>query len=104
MAKLKVFVVHDSKVAAYMQPFFCRTVGEALRTWEATCNDGRSMMSSHPADFTLFEVAEYDEATGCFVPHQVHVNLGKALEQKKLSEEPTPMFPGGAPSNRSRMV
>lgn len=83
MAKMKVFVVHDSKVSAYMQPFFARTIGEAMRMWETTCNDGRSMMSTHPSDFSLFEVAEYDEYTGRFEQHEVLKSLGTALEVVK---------------------
>lgn len=90
MAKLKVFVVYDSKVGAYMQPFFCRSVGEALRSWESVCNDGKSMMSTHPADFALFEVAEYDEATGRFGQHEALRALGTALEVKKQPEAVLP--------------
>jgi hypothetical protein len=86
MAKLKVFAVHDSKVEAYLQPFFCRTTGEALRMWEQTCNDGKSMMATHPTDFSLFEVAEYDEATGRFTQHEVLRPLGTAVECKRISE------------------
>ncbi|AZL82966.1 nonstructural protein [Apis mellifera associated microvirus 18] len=90
MAKLKVFTVYDSKVEAYAQPFFCRTIGEALRSWEGACNDGQSMMSKHPGDFTLFEVAEFDEKTGTFHPRETKNNLGLAIEQKR-SAAPAPL-------------
>lgn len=91
MAKLKVFVVYDSKVEAYMQPFFCRTIGEAMRNWEAVCNDGKSMMSTHPADFTLFEIAEYDEDKGRFNQFDALKSLGSAIEAKKQPSESIPM-------------
>lgn len=94
MAKLKVFVVYDAKVEAYLQPFFARSVGEALRMWEATCNDGKSMMSTHPTDFALFESAEFDEASGRFTQHNALVPLGTALESKRAPEAPVPMFSG----------
>lgn len=90
MAKLRVFVIFDSKVEAYMQPFFCRTVGEALRTWESVCNDGKSLMSSHPSDFTLFETAEFDEATGHFNQFHALKSYGAAIECKK---QPDAMLP-----------
>lgn len=83
MPKLKVFTVYDSKVEAYMTPFFAPTVGAALRSWETAVNDGQSMMSKHPGDYSLFEVAEFDEKTGSFTPHKAHVNLGLAVEFKK---------------------
>lgn len=91
MAKLRVYCVYDSKVEAYMQPFFCKTAGEALRSWESVCNDGKSMMSTHPADFTLFETAEFDEATGRFSQHSALRSLGTALEAKRESPA-TPLF------------
>lgn len=92
MSKLKVYVVHDSKVQAYNQPIFCRTAGEALRMWAEVSNDGKSMMSRYPADYTLFEVAEYDDSSGRFKQHDAHINLGTALDAKIPASEPTPMF------------
>lgn len=93
MARLKVYVVHDSKVGAYMQPFFCRSAGEALRSWEGVVNDGKSLMSHHPSDFALFEVAEYDESTGRFDQYEGLKSLGTALEFKKRPEDNLSMFP-----------
>lgn len=83
MAKLKMFSVYDSKVEAYTPPFYCRTIGEAMRNWETTCNDGKSMMSNHPADYTLFEVGEYDESTAKVSPLGALKNLGCAIEAKR---------------------
>lgn len=80
---LKVFSVYDCKVQAYMPPFYCRTTGEALRTWESSCNDGQSMMYKHPGDYTLFEIGSFDELSGNLVPLKAHVNLGKAIEVRK---------------------
>lgn len=88
MARLKVFAIHDSKVGAYMQPWLARTVGEALRSWEQLCNDGKSMMSEHPSDFSLFEIAEYDENTGRYSQHEVLKALGTALEVKHEKDGP----------------
>lgn len=85
MSILRVFVVHDVKVGAYLQPFFCRTVGEAMRSWEAICNDGKSMMSVHATDFTLFETGEYNEQSGRFTQHDVLRPISTALEAKKDS-------------------
>lgn len=100
MAKLKVYCVYDSKVEAYMQPFFCRAVGEALRNWESLANDGKSMISSHPADFTLFETAEYDEETGSFSQYTALKSLGTALEAKRLPEDKLPMNLGSVKAVR----
>lgn len=82
MSKLKVFCVYDSKVEAYMKPFFARTVGEALRSWEEICNDGQSAMAKHPHDFTLFECASWDEQTGKFEQLASLRSLSSAWEAK----------------------
>lgn len=94
--KLKVFTVYDSKIGAYMTPFFARAVGEAMRNWESACNDPESMMCKHPADYTLFETAEFDDSTGVITPLQTLHSLGLATTAKRPpspdSQEPLP-FP-----------
>lgn len=83
MPKLKVFVVRDSKAEAYLNPFFTRTVGEALRMWDTTVNNGESQMGKYPEDFDLYESAEYDEDTGKFTQLEALRHLGKAVEVKR---------------------
>jgi len=84
--KTRVFVIYDSKVQAYLQPFFARTAGEALRMWESTVNDPKTQISKYPADFTLYETAEFNELTGAFSQHLNMLNLGTALEVKTRHE------------------
>jgi len=88
MAKLRVFVVFDSKVGAYMQPFFARASGEALRSWDVLVNDGQSAMSKFPADFTLLETGTFDDETGRFEQHEVLRSVATALETKRSAEAP----------------
>lgn len=85
--KSKLFVVHDNKVGAYLPPMIFRTAGECLRAFVATCDDPSTMFSKWPADYTLFEVAEFDDETGCVEPYDCHVNLGKALDLKTPPRE-----------------
>lgn len=102
--KLKAFVIYDSKVEAYNSPFFQRSTGEAMRSFEAACSDAGSNISKWPADYTLFEIGEYDDQSGVFEMYEAKRNLGTALEFKKASE-PLPMFSGGkvasAPSGQA---
>lgn len=88
MAVLKVYVVYDSKVGAYDKPFFMRSNGECLRGWETVCNDGKSMMSLYPTDYTLFESGEYDESTGRVNQYDALRPLSTALEAKKSESMP----------------
>lgn len=83
MARLKMLSVYDSKIAGYMTPFFSVHAGQALRGWEEVCNDGQSPMSKFPADFTLFELGEFDDSCGELVMHKEAVNLGTAASFKR---------------------
>lgn len=81
--KLQIFTVYDSKVEAYMQPFFARSIGEALRNWETACNDGESMMAKHPSDYSLFQIGEFDDTNGSINILEAKKALGTAVEAKR---------------------
>ena len=84
MAKLKVFAVRDSKAEAYMNPFFMRSRGEALRAFVSGVNDPQTQLCKFPADFTLFEIGEFDEESGDLVMLPTgKVSLGLALSSSK---------------------
>ncbi len=78
---LRAFSVYDSKVEAYMRPFFMQTEAEALRAFRETVNDGQSSFFKHPEDYTLFKVGTFDESTGLISGFEL-VSLGLALHQK----------------------
>lgn len=79
----KLYTVYDSKVEAYMKPFFLRNKGEALRSWIEICNDPQSQMFKYPSDFTLFEIGEFDENTGKVTPHKTPTSVAMAIDVKK---------------------
>lgn len=82
----KVFTVYDSKVEAYMSPFMMQSKGQAIRSFGDECNNSDSMFCKHPEDFTLFEIAEYDDQLGVYNMHDVKIPLGTALENKRKVE------------------
>lgn len=79
---LKLLAVFDSAVSIYEQPFFMRSRGEAVRSWIDVTNDQKTKFWAHPADYTLFEIGEYDDQTGTVHMHEAKVNLGSALEMR----------------------
>lgn len=85
--KFKIYSVYDAAVGAYMQPFFMRSKGEALRGWMDAVNDPKTQFHAHPKDFTLFEIAEYDEDDGSIIPYSAKVALGNALELKTRPQQ-----------------
>lgn len=80
---LEIFSVYDSKVEAYLQPFFLRAKGEAVRAFEETVNDPATKFNKYPADYTLFRVGQYDDRTGTVTKLDVYENLGNAVTFKK---------------------
>lgn len=78
--RLKVVAIYDSKAEAFLRPQMVRTRGEAIRILSDTVNKEDSLLHKHPGDFTLFEVAEFDERTGRYHPLDAFVNLGCAIE------------------------
>jgi len=80
MSVIKIYAVYDSAVGAHMHPMFFQSRGQAVRAWLDACVDPNTQFSKHPADFTLFEIASYDEETGQFENLPAKINLGTALE------------------------
>lgn len=87
----KFFTIFDSKVNCYLEPFTARSAAEAIRMWADTINGGKSLMAAHPGDFTLFEIAEYNEETGIITPHAALVSLGNGFTVRK--QEPVSPSP-----------
>lgn len=66
--KLQVFSVFDKKAAAFGNPFYCRTKGEAIRSLEQEVSRRDSPIAQFPQDFALFYVADWNDDLGSFVP------------------------------------
>lgn len=85
----KIYCVYDCKVEAYLQPFFMASRGAAIRSFGEVVNDPKTQFNRYPADFTLFELGEYDDQNAKFVLHNAPVALGVAIEYLKS----TPVLP-----------
>lgn len=60
----KVFAIRDAAVGEFMQPFFARSKGEAVRTFTDAVNDVKSPFFAHARDFGLYGIGEYDTTSG----------------------------------------
>lgn len=76
---LKAFTIYDSKAEAFLPPFFCPTAAVALRDFESAINTESHAFHKYAADYTLFELADWDPSTGKFTPHATPLNLGVAI-------------------------
>lgn len=76
----KVFSVFDSKTGFFCPPFFLKARGEALRSFADTAQGKDTLISSHPEDFSLFELGEFDDSSAVFTLHPAPISLGTAIE------------------------
>jgi hypothetical protein len=82
----KAYSIYDSKVGSYMQPFFVRSKGEAIRMVMNELTREDSNLTKYPADFTLFEIGEYDDSNGNLsTPEVGPTNVGVLIEFTKES-------------------
>lgn len=78
--KIQIFSVYDSKTGVYAQPNFLINKGAAMRAWQDAANDKSMNIGKHPADYTMFHIAEWDDETGQITMLKAPINLGCALE------------------------
>lgn len=76
----KIYSIFDSKVGAYMPPVMYRSKGEVLRALINTLRDDKSSFAKYPADFTLFELGEWDDNSCKYSLHSTPESVGVLLE------------------------
>lgn len=84
---VQVFTVYDSKVGAYLAPFYMRSTGEAVRAFADSCDDPKHMFAMHPADYTLFRLGSFDEPSGSFELNGAPTAVCTALEMLTKVDE-----------------
>lgn len=77
---LKMYAVYDTKTEMYSSPFLRLKRGQAIRDWTDEITKESHPVAKHPADFTLFEIGEYDDNSGFVQAYDAKVPLGSALE------------------------
>jgi hypothetical protein len=78
-----LFAVRDTKADAFMSPFTMRTTAEAIRAFTQSVNDPSTQLYKTPEDFILYELADYNEATGEISPIQPIKNVISAFSVKE---------------------
>jgi len=70
MIDMKMFSVFDTKSGIFFQPFFFRTIPEAIRSFtdEANSDPEKSMIAKHSTDYALYSLGDFDDTTGDFSP------------------------------------
>lgn len=71
--------VFDVKAGAFIQPFFLQNRAMAHRAFRDCALDETHMFCKHPNDYALYEVGEFDDATGEFRPYVPILHQGLAI-------------------------
>jgi hypothetical protein len=82
-----VFAVYDKAVGAHLPPFFCRSKGEALRSFSEACNDASHQFRKHGLDYVLVYLGEYDDVSGLFNCREP-VRIVNAYECLVIADDP----------------
>jgi len=75
-----MYCVYDSKVEAYMMPFYVQSKGQAIRMFAELANDKDTNVGKYPAEFTLFDLGEIDDSNAKFKLHSTPIAVGVAIE------------------------
>ena len=62
--KLKMFTTHDAVAGSFIHPFFLPNTAMAERAFTQAVNDPSHEFSRSPADYTLYEIGEFDPNSG----------------------------------------
>lgn len=77
---LQICAIYDAKAQTFLQPFYARAKGEALRTFADLANDKSSPIGQHPEDYSCFIIGEYNQLDGKLKAAQKTEPLGIAIE------------------------
>lgn len=61
-----IYSVYDEKAAAYLPTFNAPTAGAAIRMIMDALGDPEHMLSKHAQDYTLYQLASFDNEAGDF--------------------------------------
>lgn len=77
--KHKVFTVFDEKAGAHLPIFMMHREEMAQRVFGDCVNSADHAFAKHPADYTLFQIGEFDDSLGKLIPCEANRNLGNGV-------------------------
>lgn len=78
-----VYAVYDSKACVFATPFFVNGEAVAVRAFVGAANDPTTQVGRFGEDFTLFQLATYNDESGVIMPLDHHKNLGLASSYRR---------------------
>lgn len=75
-----MFTIHDQAAQSFLSPFFFLQSAQAVRVFTDCLNSTEHAFSKNPADYTLYEVGDYDDQDGSFKGRSALQNLGNGIQ------------------------
>lgn len=78
----KIFSIKDNLANYFQKPVVFATRGEAIRAFTSLVSSSKddSPFSKFPSDFTLYELADFDDALGRLVSFPDPIRLGSGSD------------------------
>lgn len=74
------YAVRDLKANSFVFPHFDLSHGEAIRQFGDTVRNSKSPFYSHPEDYSLYHLGEFDIVSGILTPLKLPCLLASAIE------------------------
>lgn len=75
---LEVYSAHDAAVGAFLEPFYARSRGAAIRMFAQAATDGP--FKAHGKDFSLYQVGTWSDENGLFTSFDIPERVCGALD------------------------
>lgn len=69
------YTLYDNKSLTYSPPFFAVAHGAAARLVADLASDLQTSVGRHPADYVLFCIGVFDDASGRLLPNDVREHI-----------------------------
>lgn len=76
--------VKDAALDAFMRPFSAPTLAAAIRSFQDELRRGESELAKHPADYDLYCLGMWDDASGAF-RNELH-RIARGAEVSRVQE------------------
>lgn len=99
-----VAAVYDSKVGAYLPPFFVVNQAVAQRSFADIVKHPDHQIARNPTDYSLFIIGSYNDETAEIRMFPQHINLGLAASYLKDTVTYPQQLPGYPPQTPEEVI
>lgn len=75
---INAYAIQDRKASVFNTPFFAVSHGVACRSFSDVANDPNTTIYRHAADFALYHIGTFDDASGRLLPAELPAHVADA--------------------------